>query len=104
MANATLSILPACFNLCFSPGLRLSLDWVEIDRSLVELLEKILSLSSFALEDVDEVVMVDDASEVDVERPLSFMAASRRACWRYACICADILVVRRRSSGFDDGE
>lgn len=73
IARASLSILTEFFNLCFSPGLNPSSD-VGLDLSLDELLKKTLFLSSFALEEVDEVVMVDDASEVEFDRSLVLVA------------------------------
>ena len=99
IASATLLILPCSLILCFSPGLRPSVD-VDVDDDLdvdseALLGEKTFSLSSLALDEVEDAVMVDAASEVDDDRWFSLRMAGCLFCCRdcrRACMRTDILM------------
>lgn len=74
MASASLLILVDSLSRCLSPGLKVSSD-VDFD-----LPEKTLSLRSFAFDEVDELVMTDDVSEVPFDPAL--LSDMLRQSWR----------------------
>ena len=82
ITSASLLILVDSLNRCFPPGLK-ALSGFALDFSLKDAFEKTLSLSSFAVDDVEDPVMVDAVSEDDFDGcRSSFMTASRLAYWR----------------------